>query len=326
MFKELDIKKREIQKERYKLQATKIEQSRQERQNSRFELFYENIAQAITALEQPTIKREILSDNDNEYIVGIGDIHYGATFDSINNSYSRQECKRRFGVLLAELEKFIEKENLSHISVLNVSDTIQGILRMTDLQINDIPVVDCVVEISRLIAEFLNELSASCNVTYYHVPKANHSQTRPLGSKASEFANEDMEKIIISYISDLLANNPRVTVKSNVDKDCVDFNIFDFECTALHGHQIKNPKSAIKDLSNINRKWYSYVFLGHTHSANETIVGEENHNNIEVLTIPSFIGSDPYADSLFVGSKAMVKIFEFDRVYGHIGSKYIILN
>ena len=197
---------------------------------------------------------------------------------------------------------------------------------MTDLQINDIPVVDAVVEISRLIAEFLNELSASCNITYYHVPKANHSQIRPLGSKASEIASEDMEKIIVNYISDLLKNNSRVTVKSNLEKDYVDFKIFDFECTSLHGHQIKNIKTTVKDLSNINRKWYSYVFLGHTHSANEIIVGEENHNNIEVLTIPSFIGSDPYADSLFVGSKAMVKIFEFDRVYGHIGSRYIILN
>ena len=47
---------------------------------------------------------------------------------------------------------------------------------------------------------------------------------------------------------------------------------------------------------------------------------------MEVLTIPAFIGSCPYADSLFVGSKAMAKIYEFDIVYGHTGSKNIILN
>jgi len=194
------------------------------------------------------------------------------------------------------------------------------------LQINDIPVVDSVVEISRILAEFLNELSAYCTIDYYHAPQANHSQTRPLGSKASEVATEDMERIIISYISDLLGNNDRVTVTTNLEADYVDFKIFDFDCFVTHGHKVKNKKSIISDMSNRNRKFYSYAFLGHTHSANEIIVGEEEFNNKEVLTVPAFIGSDPYADSLYVGSKAMAKLYLFDRKYGKIMSRNIILN
>jgi hypothetical protein len=315
-----------IKKERIKLQATKLSENRYDRQDSKFELFYENIADAIKRLDPPKLVRTSINESDVQYVLGLGDIHYGAKFKSVNNEYSREECKRRFGKLLGYLEDFIESESISHLKIINVADTIQGILRFTDLQINDIPVVDSVVEISRILAEFLNELSEYCTIEYYHAPQANHSQTRPLGSKASEVATEDMERIIINYISDLLSKNDRVSVISNFKSDYVDIKIFDFDCFATHGHKVKDIKGIISDMSNRNRKFYSYAFLGHTHSANEIIVGEDEFSNKEVLTIPAFIGSDPYADSLYVGSKAMAKLYMFDRKYGKIMSRNIILN
>ena len=42
--KELEVQRRQLEKERQKLYATKTEYSRQVRQQSRFELFYENVA------------------------------------------------------------------------------------------------------------------------------------------------------------------------------------------------------------------------------------------------------------------------------------------
>lgn len=328
VIREIELQKDELYKERCKIQALNISHNRYRKQDARFELFYDNIAKVIETLPKPILNRNHIDNNEEEniHLIGIGDIHAGASFKSANNNYSMDECKRRFGVLLSETEKYVIKNKISKIKMLNVSDTIQGLLRISDLQINEIPVVDAVVQISRIIAEFLNELSSVCDIEYYHVPMANHSQNRNLGSKASELPQEDMEKIIVNYISDLLRNNNKVKVISNIGKDYIDFKIFDFECFAMHGHQIKNVKECIKNMSNLHRKFYSMAFLGHTHSANEIIVGEENHNNIEVLTIPAFIGSCPYADSLFVGSKAMAKIFEFNKVYGHIGSKNIILN
>ena len=325
-IEKLEKLKDEVFKERCKIQALNLEGNRYKRQDARFELFYGNISKVIQSLTPPVFERLNTSNNEKKYVLGFGDIHYGANFESINNKYSIEECKRRFEILLSETEKYVTNNCISKLKAINVSDNIQGILRMTDLQLNEIPVVEAVVGISRLIAEFLNELSKVCKIEYYHVPMANHAQTRNLGSKASELVQEDMEKIIVNYISDLVKNNERISVISNVGKDYVDFKIFDFECFATHGHQFKSTKDCIKDMSNIHRKFYSYAFVGHTHSANEIIVGEENYNNMEVLTIPAFIGSCPYADSLFVGSKAMAKIYEFDSVYGHVGSKNIILN
>lgn len=326
-LRELEAKKEEIQKERYKIQATKIELNRNLRQDSRFDLFYENVRNAIITLDPPKLNyTDNYVENEKEYCIGFGDFHYGATFKSENNEYSREICKLRLEKLLSILIEEIDKNNINKLKIINVSDTIQGILRMTDLQINDIPIVECVVEVSRLLAEFLNELSAYCNIEYYHCAYANHTQIRPLGSKANEIASEDLEKIIVSYISDLLSKNKNVNVISDLDKQYLTFDIFDFKAIVLHGHQLKSVPNTIKDLSNLHRTFYDYAFLGHRHSANEIIVGEGKHHNIEILTCPSFVGSDPYADKLMVGGKSMCKLYEFDKVYGHVGSKNIILN
>ncbi len=323
----LEEKKQEIQEERYKIQALNIPINREARQNARKQLHYENLKEAMESLPIPEFNEIKPNRNDNKcWVLGMGDFHFGAKFKSENNEYSRDICKIRLESLLGILAVEIENNDIRKIKVLNVADTIQGILRLTDLKLNEIPVVESVVEISRLLGLFLNKLSKYCEVEYYHCSCANHSQIRPLGSKASELVAEDMEKIIVSYITDLVAKNHRVKVISDLSKDYLTFDIFSFKSIILHGHQVKSPKDTIKNYSNLHREFYDYAFLGHRHSANEIIVGEGNNHNIEVLTCPSFVGSDPYADSLMVGAKAMVKLYEFDSIYGHIGSKNIILN
>lgn len=323
---EIRDSKIELVKERAKLQTAKIELNRLIRQQSRFEMLYENIANSIAYIEPPEFQAIPIADNEKCYVVGIGDIHYGANFRSENNAYSRQICKERFEKLLAYLKRYVLENKISNLKIVNVADSIQGIIRISDLQMNDTSVVQCVVEISQIIASFLNQLSSVCNVEYYHVSQANHSQTRNLGTKASELAGEDLEKIIANYIHDVLASNNRVNVIFDTNQDHLDFDIFDFHCTAEHGNKVKNVNTYLKDKRMLRDKSYSYAFLGHTHASQEIIVGEGLHNNIELLIIPSFIGSDPYADILNVGAKAMSKIYIFDKQYGHIGSQNIILN
>ena len=58
----------------------------------------------------------------------------------------------------------------------------------------------------------------------------------------------------------------------------------------------------------------------------EYIVGDDKHHNLECIVASSFIGSDPYAEGLYLSSKASAQILEFDPIYGHVGTKTIILN
>lgn len=315
-----------VRLERNKLQATKLEANRYLRQYSRFELFYENIREAIEILPVPTMEPLPAEYNDKDYVLALADMHYGSTFESENNDYSREECSDRLSKLLGDVIEYIKYEGVSHLNVLSLGDSIQGILRITDLQLNDIPVVDCVVEVSRLLAQFLNNLSKYVVVDYYAVSAANHSQTRPIGSKASELATEDVERIVINYIHDMLRENKRISIHTDLSRDYVDFQICGHNAIAMHGHQIKNMQTAIKDMSALCQKFYDYMFIGHYHSAQELCVGEREGHNIEVLVSPSIIGSCQYSDKLMRGAKAAAKIYEFDEPHGHIGTKTFILN
>ena len=312
----------ELRRERHKMAATKLELHREERRDARMELFYENLREAFDRL--PTPEPEIIRANpgDGDVVLAISDIHYGATFKSKNNEYSRDICKERFWTLLGEMKQFAGQ--FSRIKVLNLGDTLQGILRMKDLQLNDIPVVESVVEISRILASFLNELSKWYEVDYYHCIAANHTQIRPLGSKANELVAEDLEKIIVCNIEDSLAANERVHIHYDLSSDYIQFETAGFNCVATHGHQLKNRSSLIDGLSNLHGMIYDYVFIGHDHSAKEEIFYEGKYHNREVLTCPGFIGSDPFSDTLLRGCRPAAKMFVFDVKQGHILSKSII--
>ena len=165
--------------------------------------------------------------------------------------------------------------------------------------------------VSKTIASFLNELSKYCYIDYYHCPTSNHSQTRPLGTKASEIASEDVEYIICNYIKDVLVNNERIMVNTNFGYEYIEIPIFDFKTIAMHGHTIKNIDNALKDLTYHKKTFYTTVFLAHYHAAKIGTVGEMYDTDCEVIVCPSFIGSCPYSDSLLKGAKPTCCIFGY---------------
>lgn len=327
-LQELDKKLEDIRKERIKLQTANIERSRVERSESRQEMYYEYVGKTISTLPLPSFcPIDTISDDNIEYLMTLSDVHYGATFKSENNEYSPKIAKERFEILTSYLAEFIKKHNVKRIHIVALGDLVQGLLRVSDLKINDSSVVKATVEISRLIALFLNEISQYAFVEYYHAPTANHTQIRPLGSKANEIADEDLEYIISNYIKDLCSNNNRISINlAEEGKQYIEIPIGIYEIVAMHGHQLKNIENSIKDLSMIRRSFIDYLILGHFHNGKEIPCFEGYCNDVEVLVSPSFVGSDPYSDSIMKGSKASVKIYGFSDVYGHTETYKFILN
>jgi hypothetical protein len=327
--KELDKKIADMRKERMKLQTANIERNRVDRNESRQEMYYEYVGNVCTALPLPEFQPLYYDSAENElgYIMSLADIHYGAKFKSENNEYSPEIVKERFENLSGYVIEFIQKHKVTKLYIASLGDMVQGILRVSDLKINDSTIVRSTVEISRLIALFLRELSVYTKIEYYHTPSANHSQLRPLGTKASEIADEDLEYLIGNYIKDLCIGNKRISVHlAEEGKQYIEIPIMGNEVIAMHGHQLKNIENSIRDLSMMRRSFIDYLLLGHFHSGKEIPSFEGCCNDTEILVSPSFVGSDPYSDSIMKGSKAAVKIYGFDSTYGHIETYKFILN
>lgn len=325
---ELENTRKELQKERIKLQTLNIERNRLDREEARQELFYEHVATACKILPTPQFKPFTNGyRKDISYVLTIADVHYGADFKTVNNEYSREIAKQRFEYLAGRVEEFVKEKNIRTLYVVSLGDLLQGILRVSDLKLNDTSLVKCLVEISDIVAAFLNEISTYVKVEYYHVPKANHTQLRCLGTKASALPEEDLEYVIGNYVKTALRNNDRVMVHvTDEPMGFIDIELPALTLCAMHGHQIHNFENAIKDIEALTGRYYSALLLGHYHSGKEIPTNEGEFGDKEVLISSSFIGSDPYSESIFKGTKAACKIYGFNGGEGHIESYKIILN
>lgn len=329
-LEEIKQAKYELEKERKKLYATKVEANRNLRLESREELFYENIRDTIQTLPMPMVVTgcsDYMIDCGKEYVLAIADIQAGASFKITHNEYSLKVCEERFCKLLDMIIKYVQFNHITKLHVVELADSIQGILRLTDLKLNEVPVVEATVTVARLIAGFLSKLSAYCYIDYYHTPSSNHSQIRPIGSKANELVCEDMEYIIGHYIRDMLRDHNRISVHLNDGYDYIEIPIYNFNVMAMHGHTIKNMDTALRDLSVMHRKLIDYVFVGHFHNGRVIPGNEHDCHDTELLMCPSFQGTDPYAFSkLGKSSKAACKMFIFDSKYGCTGTEKFVLN
>ena len=330
---ELEKKLNEIKKERIKLQTLNAERNKIDRIEARKELYYEQIGNMITTLEPPVFNdwepniAQIEEDHKEEYLLTIADIHSGATFKTEYNEYSPAIMLDRFDELTQKTISFIKKHNCKVLHVVGLGDFIQGCIHMNDLKINDSTVVKATVQVSQAIAEFLNKISKYATIDYYHIISSNHSQMRYLGTKASELMGEDMEYIIGHYIKDSLSNNKNVDVYVDEEaSDYKEFEIFGYRIIAMHGHQVKDVNTLLNTISSKRNEIIDYVILGHQHN-HKVITGNDGCTyDTEVLVSPSFVGSDPFADSIMKGSKAAVMIYGFHEFEGHNETYKFILN
>ena len=323
----LEAKRREIIAERDRLSIVRREYNTDIKKKSRQELFYENVANHIETLEVPKFEGEVLYDDiEKDYVLTLADIHAGAFFDIGTNAYSYDICTERFEMLLNKTITFISNNRIAHMNVLCLSDTVQGILRKSDLKLNESSVVEATVYISKTISNFLNELSRYVVVDYYHCPTGNHTQMRNLGSDRNELKDEDLEYIIGNYIKDTLRNNYNVTVHDNYGKDYIEFDVLGHNVIGMHGHTIHNVGTAIKDISFHNRRFYDVLFLAHYHGGSSIVSGANTNRDIETFVVPSFIGTCPYSDSLMKASNPACMIYTFKDKLGVTDTHKIILD
>ena len=316
-----------LRKERIKIQTLNVERNRIDREEARRELFYEQVHTLAQTIPVPKFNALQIKENIEEtYVLCLADIHAGAKFKSLTNEYSLEIMQDRFDLLSVDVINFIEKYGVKKLIVLGLGDTVQGLIHTNDLKINDSSMVVAVVTVAKTIAMFLTKLSQYVNIDYVHVGSSNHSQLRLLGTKPNELMDEDVEYIIAHYIEDLCSANSRIRVRApEAGEWFTKLNIEGYNIIAMHGHQIKNFETILKDLSTKTNEIVDYLIVGHCHTGKEISGYEGVCHDTEVLMCPSFVGCDPYADTIFRGNKPAVKIFGFDDLYGHNESYKIIL-
>lgn len=317
----LTIKKLELQKERSKLSSEKSELNKWIREQARTENIYEKIEQAINNLSPIQVPKFEIQESNNKRtaIIDIADSHFGSEGKILgfNNEvlaeYSVDIFKRRMWELLDRTIAVIEKEKLTHVTVLNLSDSIDGLIHMNQLQFQQLGVADQVMQFAEFMSEWLNALSEYVSIDYRSV-LGNHSENRYLNSSRGEFAQENMERLIVWYLKTRLCENTRIQVFDA--KSIIYFDVLGTKILATHGQDEKNLESSIKDYMMIYNVNVHLLKTGHLHHLNNKVIGMNGLQNIEYMQSPSMCGINEYSMKLKKTANAGTLITIFEENYG----------
>lgn len=321
---ELELKKKQVQTEN-------VYYNRIFREHSREILQVEKIAEAIekAELDVPNFEPLMPEKFGESWLLTISDIHAYKIFESISNSYSKETLEYRMNKLLGEMMALVRKEDIAKLTILNAGDNLEGILRASSLSVLELGVIDTVVEYRRWLVQWLVELSSVVEIDYIHLISSNHTETRPLNTRAGQMPKEDLERDLANYVYDMVNSNPRAKERINVIVPTEAFHIFNlegFNILAHHGHGIRNAEKFLTSIERKKRIFIDYMVMGHYHHESLKTIGETPTNDVEILRVPSIIGTDSYADSLGTGAKSSAVVFKFEENKGRTEEKKIILN
>lgn len=316
---ELRQLKRDLEKERKKIQTEKIEYNKWLREEARDEMITDSIREEISKLDPlPTFARIPETPQWREGIVCFGDEHFGTEFvihglkGEILNAYSPEIFFLRMDSLLNQVIDICEKEQLTSIRVFSLGDFVDGILRVSQLMKLRYGIIEATIKYADYICKWLNELSDHVRVSFQMVRGGNHTQLRMLGQPKGTFEEENMDKIVAEMIRIRLENNDNFTFVENPTGYAFD-NVCGFNVLAIHG-EVKNPVNAIKEFSHTYKTPIDIFITGHKHHSMSETVGVCR----DIVGVPSIMGVDNYAMNLHATSNAGATLLIIEEERGKV--------
>jgi len=326
---ELRMARMELEVERKKKQTDSVFYNRIFREHSREEMLKEKIIDAVKNADKIPLPEfnQVKSDTGEiSYILGFSDVHAYKIFKSLTNEYSKSILESRMAELMQEVIKVVDKESLAELVVINGGDDLEGILRISALSILELGVMDTVIEYRKFMAKWLSDLSKHVKIKYIQMISSNHTESRPLGTRAGQMPKEDFEKDIASYIQDVLELNERIEVIIPENAH-YHLKLAGKDILIHHGHGIGNPKKYLDSMSRKLKVWFSTLIVAHLHSEEiKTFYEDIDGGDVEMVRLPSIVGTCEYADSINEGSKSAALMLGFNEKKGRIREYKFILN
>lgn len=261
-------------------------------------------AAQLIANKNPFSTPVIINRRDASEYVGIlliSDWHYGIEINTPFNVYNPNICKERvLKNLLHNVQYYVELFNLSKLYVINLGDMIAGNIHLPLRLGSQIDVITQIMEVSELIATFLNELSKSVDIIYYSTLD-NHSRINP--NKKESIQLETLARITDWFLVERLKYNSRteINIENKYSADIVSFRVdyknYNYKVVGVHGDK-DNPTQIIGKLTTFTKEHQDLICAAHYHHFNC-----EEQNRTMFISNGALMGTDEYAVDLRLDSK-----------------------
>ena len=311
---DIDAKIFELKKERQRFFDQRNALNKVVRERSRQEELNEIIVRAVHDGELPRLEyqQHAVAASDNDLLVSLNDIHYGATISNAWNEYNTDVCREMLRRYLDKIIAVGELHNSQNCICWMNGDAISGSIHYSIAVSNKENVIEQVMGISELISEFLAELSAHFNTVTFVSVAGNHSRLNP--NKDNTLAAERMDDLIEWYVKARLQNFKNVLF----DYDKVDSTMYTIDIRGktycgIHG-DYDGSDSKIQALQTLVGKPVYAVLSGHLHhNKTDTVQG------IKTVMAGSFQGMDDFCvqKRIFGKPEQMICVCDKDGIVCH---------
>lgn len=325
----LDEKIMNLNKTRIKLSTEKTEYMRHIREDTRDEMFSDEVIRAIKANYKKTPPpTPIVLTKEEENRSGLAcfaDSHFGKEFkifglnDEVINEYSPEIFYDRMNVYLGEIIRIAKKENLKKITIFNLGDHVEGFIRHSQMWTLRWGVIDSAINFGYFISDWLRRLSEELVVEYCQTD-GNHDELRLLDGKKKQHLTDSSGKIITAMIK--ISNEDNKNLRLRENKTGFAFTeLQGYNILGIHG-EVKSLADAISKFTNIYNTPISYLLGGHKHHTNYVNTGVRKG----CLGVGSIVGSDEYSMSIMTAADPTASFFVFEEGKGKTVDYTVVLD
>lgn len=296
---ELNAKVVELQKERQKFYDQRTAFNKVVRDQAREEELVQLIEDAVKEANLPTLNYSPnkIKASDNDLLVSLNDIHYGAVIDNYWNKYDSDICAEMMCDYIDHIINVAETHNSQNCIIWCNGDQISGNIHRSIQVTNKENVIEQITGVSELIAEFISELSKHFETVTFVSVAGNHSRLNP--NKDEALASERLDDLVEWYLAARLQNFENVIIGGGkkIDNTMYTIDVRGKTYLGIHG-DYDGSASKIQSLQTMVNKPLYAVLSGHLHHGKIDEV-----QGIKTIMAGSFQGMDDYCVQ--------------KRIYGH---------
>ena len=297
----LETLRQELYKEKCRVQDQKREYNKLLRESARYEHLVDKMEEAIEELEPLKLGSYYEPNPTNvEATLIISDFHYGLEVDNVLNEYNVDIAKERLGTLLDKTIYYCKIHRVQKLHLGLAGDLICGAIHLQSRVAAEEDLISQVINVSELLANFINELKARIPEVKVWGVIGNHSRVN--ADKKSNMPAENFERLIFKYIE---ARLPNVMIGTNGLEDWITFKVKDQLVFMTHGD--KDSLSNIKlHAVNLLGRVPDRIYFGHIHHMHI-----KDDNGTEIVVNGSIVSTDEYA----MGLRLHTKPYQILQIY-----------
>lgn len=280
----------ELRKERQKLTDQRTAFNKLIRTRAREEELNEILIGAVRNGELPSLnyERQYIEASDNDLLISLNDIHYGAVVDNYWNKYNSDICRVMFAKYLDSILEIAERHHSENCIVWQNGDAINGNIHYSIAVSNKENIVEQITGVSELISEFLAELSRHFKTVTYVSVAGNHSRINP--DKKMDIPAERLDNLIEWYLEARLhdIDNIKIGGGTKIDDTIFLVDIRGKTYAGVHGDFDPTPTSVQSIQTMAGVPLYA-VLSGHLHHSKTDEV-----QGVKTIMSGSFLGMDDF--------------------------------